>query len=582
MITLIIGHRGVGKTSLLERLKTYCSDSAAYFDLDREIEKSIGQSVFQIFSELGETEYRKREVAVLRRLISEIRREPKKCFIALGAGFPLNELPNEQGIEVLWLRRPTDSSKRIFLDRPRLNKLINPGDEYKTYYKGRETSYRLKSDKILMLQEGWDSPNPFEAQYFLDKLDSNLPGYSLVPGDLKNLAHLSARGYAFFELRDDLLNETERNLVKRLVPPERLLFSIRNDPVLQIPPKAKFDWSIELGPLDREELPWSVSLHDRRPGESIEAALERLERFGGDLSQNVLLKAAPIVNNFKDLLAGHCWAMKAPGLRAFLPRSNEAAGGIGRWTWYRLLTKNRYPIEFIRESQDIFSDQPYLAEWLRVPALNQSFAAVLGSPVIHSRTPAEHWQFFYNRNQPILAIEIQEEEWATAFSVLEYLGLKAAAVTSPLKLKIGGANTLCYSNAHSSWKSTNTDVSGLWVFLAKVPDLTNVVVWGGGGVLPSIKAVVPNARFYSARTGDLRAGANDLNAPETVIWAASPHRRFQMPPSSWTPKLVIDLNYTQDSPAIEYAQATGADYYSGLQMFKEQARLQKLFWSENE
>ena len=43
MITLIVGHRGTGKTSLLQRIQYYAQElgqKVITFDLDEEIEKS--------------------------------------------------------------------------------------------------------------------------------------------------------------------------------------------------------------------------------------------------------------------------------------------------------------------------------------------------------------------------------------------------------------------------------------------------------------------------------------------------------------------------------------------------------------
>jgi shikimate kinase len=75
----LVGFMGAGKTTvgrvLAERLK-YSFD-----DLDQLIEKRAGRSIKQIFSELGEAEFRRLETDALRSC-----RENKKVVIALGGG----------------------------------------------------------------------------------------------------------------------------------------------------------------------------------------------------------------------------------------------------------------------------------------------------------------------------------------------------------------------------------------------------------------------------------------------------------------------------------------------------------------
>lgn len=45
---------------------------------------------------------------------------------------------------------------------------------------------------------------------------------------------------------------------------------------------------------------------------------------------------------------------------------------------------------------------------------------------------------------------------------------------------------------------------------------------------------------------------------------------------------VIDLNYTEDSPGLEYAKNLNIEYESGLKMFKSQATAQQnLFQATN-
>ena len=108
-------------------------------------------------------------------------------------------------------------------------------------------------------------------------------------------------------------------------------------------------------------------------------------------------------------------------------------------------------------------------------------------------------------------------------------------------------------------------------------------VWGGGGVLSPLKRLLPGASFYSARTGRRRFGPSlSGQSPDTVIWAV-PRARMQegarFPPKSWNPALVQDLNYTEDSPGLEYSAQTGAAYQSGWNIFKKQAARQRALFA---
>ena len=96
---------------------------------------------------------------------------------------------------------------------------------------------------------------------------------------------------------------------------------------------------------------------------------------------------------------------------------------------------------------------------------------------------------------------------------------------------------------------------------------------------------LPQARFHSARTGGLRPGSaasRDEDGPEVLVWAAGARGARTGPPGSWRPRLVVDLDYAEDSPARAYALAAGARYLSGLSMFEAQARAQRRFWRDHD
>jgi shikimate 5-dehydrogenase len=254
-----------------------------------------------------------------------------------------------------------------------------------------------------------------------------------------------------------------------------------------------------------------------------------------------------------------------------LPRSSE-----GRWAWVRLWLKGRQKINFIREGLGSAADQPTWWEWLATPERPHVFAAVLGAPVFHSRSPAFHSHFFSQKQMPFWSIHIEEEEWDEAIPVLEKMGLIAAAVTAPLK-KVAGGNTLWKEDG--VWSAANTDLTGLGVLAAKIPveALRSVAIWGGGGTLPTIQQVFPQAIFYAQRTGALRSSTQmPLPNYDVLVWAAGPEA--EPPQFAIMPKYVLDLNYREDSKALEFALQTGAKYISGEKMFEIQAMAQQQLW----
>ena len=176
------------------------------------------------------------------------------------------------------------------------------------------------------------------------------------------------------------------------------------------------------------------------------------------------------------------------------------------------------------------------------------------------------------------------------------MGLCAAAVTSPLKKKIielcsyvdkgatelGAVNTIVH--APSGWNGTNTDINGVQGMFSSLQLPEDVVVWGGGGTRSVLKSILPGAHFFSARRGEeiWVEKPNEPVKPEVVVWALGRARlaSTQKPPSSWRPKYVMDLNYSEDSPGLEYAQQVGAKYISGRSVFKAQALRQREYWSK--
>ncbi|MEK2689084.1 shikimate kinase [Bdellovibrio sp. GT3] len=605
MITLIIGHRGTGKTDLVKRMQlTMSHPEVAYLDLDDEIEKRIGKTIRELFLEHGEAYFREME----KQIFLEVLQKPyRDIFLVLGAGFDVTTVPAD--LHVLWVKRQTDLDGRIFLNRPRLNPDMSPLQEYIKRASPREVRYQEVADEVYLMPEGI-----FEHHHQVLGLERrilsgqlhNVTGAITVESSIFKKAQrfelfkkrYAGRGVDYFELRDDFLNEDQILQFIQAMPEEKIVFSFRavkdradwwnSEKAQFILQKASWiDWPLELG------VPTDVL--DRLPKEKIIlSAHESVHLFDLQKLENEVghLKFAPLIESFSDLQRLHKWQQEQDDSRSFLPRSKD-----GRWAWYRLLQKGRQMINFWREGQGSAGDQPSLFHWMMTPAAAKSFAAVLGDPVVHSFTPVEHSDFFASRNLPVFAIRISREEWDVAMPILQELGLQYAAVTSPHKERaarwcyhptLPAVNTLYFNKKTSKWMGTSTDEAGFVELIEGVgmlaPLQKEIAVWGGGGTLPMIEKVLPHANYYSARTGELREGsesADGLN-PKVVIWAAPRVDDTYMPPADWTPAMIFDLNYKEDSVGREYAQLAKANYESGLKMFVAQAQQQRMFWKECE
>ncbi len=618
--TALIGHRGVGKTSLLKRIeKAYRSIGrrVRVFDLDQEIEQCANRSVSRIFQDDGEAVFRRLESTTFEKLEKEIARTVDDVVIAFGAGFDVSRIPSNW--RAIWVRRSSDETGRVFTDRPRLDSKLHALDEFKTRSDERSPKFSARADDTLLMDEGAEAgEDAAEQDFFTDSIHDLGGALTVLPEnyDRDFEAWTATRvkwGIRWFELRDDLLNEAQIRQAAKSLPRENILFSFRNElkeaasielvRELSLP----FDWPIERGDLksrqcDASKLrePRVLSLH--KPSGSLVESLERLTTMG-QTSPGSLLKAALPTESFTDLQEGDRWQKQDPQARVFLPMSSD-----GRWSWFRLLRAPDFALNFFRETAGSSQDQPTFLQWLRRRRILRQatvesaahFAAVLGDPVAHSRTPLEQADFFSKRGLSVFAIRMTEAEWADgAILVLTSMGLRAAAVTSPLKreafhsVKRNGSadaitsqlesvNTLSFTT-NDICRGTNTDLEGLKQAVGALSrdfaNLRRVAVWGGGGTLDVIRGVFPHAQFFSARTGTPRDGAQAV-APDLVVWAAGLAGNSEVsPPTNWAPKIVFDLNYSESSSAREFAIAKQARYISGLSMFRAQAKAQREFWS---
>ncbi len=601
MITVIIGQRGVGKTQLLKRIHRYTADEKMpCFDLDQEIEKYEKKTIQEIFEKKGEEYFRELE----KRIFNEIILSHPNCWLAVGGGFPVGFLP--ETTRVLWVQRTTDQAGRVFLDRPRLEKELSPLGEFEKRAKNREFYFKNVYDQIYLIPEGLTELDPLEKEILIlhKKVFSGtltiLPELFLKKTRWQTfIENYSNRGVEFFEIRDDLLNHDQLQTCLGSLFSEKFIFSFRSGKTENPPQSSQieyFDWAIELGAMPQPvrflKQRLIVSLHEIQEGEAFEQAIHRLNAESGKC---VHLKFAPIVKTFEDLFLGYLWQQGDPKNRSFLPHSAN-----GRWAWFRLWMKGGQLLNFWREAEGSAQDQPTVYEWLSVHFIKTHFAAVLGKPVSQSWSPIEQKNFFEERNEPTFRIEIDQSEWDVALTILAILGLRHAAVTSPLKEEafhsckvktekaelLRSVNTLFYSSENKYWIGHNTDIIGFKHLTEDIGTEQCVVLWGGGGTLNMMKRVLPQSYCFSVTRGEVReedlARWKNEMMPDVLVWAAPRKHDMKWPSPDWKPKLVVDLNYTDDSAGREYAQRVGAEYRSGIKMFQVQAQYQRDFWENQE
>lgn len=573
--TLVVGHRGVGKTSFLNRVKVENK-----FDLDTLVEQASGQSIYDLFKNRGEEIFRQWEVQTVNQ---QLQAGPANQWISAGAGLRLDQV--EDADRILWIRRETDRDGRVFLDRPRLDPMTDALGEFRQRAKIREPLYQKYSQEVYTIPEGLKAEDEIEKKILFGSLHDTGGAVTLFPPHRKTIPQLGANLY---ELRDDLLDLDEiRNLFYKL-PAERILYSVRKNkaiPSFVLNSNCWIDCSLDVYYPEKD----FVTEYAHRLILSSHSSLrDATLDFRIYLKFNVKWKMAPPISSFEELKQGHAWWLQDTQNRYFLPRSTDS-----RWLWYRLWMKGRSFLNFWREGLGSSPDQPTLYQWLSTPRAPQSFAAVLGAPVHHSWSPAEHRAYFARHGIPFWPIEVAESEWDRAMPFLHELGLRYAAVTSPLKGKalrsscpseladeLGSVNTLAWDGTKQIWHGENTDLHGLRSAAYQLP-AGSMAIWGGGGTLPVLARVFPEASAFSATSGRLRSGSKELNeSPEILVWAAPRAAGLVWPPDHWKPQIVFDLNYKEDSPGREYALRIKAKYISGGAMFRAQAEQQQQFWQK--
>jgi shikimate kinase len=605
---LIIGHRGVGKTSFLKRYGHLFSKT---FDLDAEIEKRAQKKIPEIFEAQGEASFRALEEQSLRALSEELKDETS-AMIVLGAGYCSSFWP--ESFKCLWLQRDSDQFPRFFLDRP----FVGTSDpiNFEKNFREREIRYQAKADFVWTLREGeglFDQTSStkwiFEDFKFEDTQIQNDCVLTVFPQkelNVENFIQDRKDWNLVFEFRNDLWSfENEYEKLKKIIlkfPHIRFLFSFRRIEKISLEifsfPNVLSDWDINLGQAPKGLEVSYFSLHDFT--QPLEEELRSLDVFLEEKS-NSYLKVAPVLSSFEELRVLYEWWKKNPSRKNIFPRSlNSHHCGFEKfpkWQWFRLYMKGKQRLNFLREGREGLADQPTLHQWNKAGAF-ESFAAILGDPVVHSYSPVFHADFFKKKKMNFFAIPLSKEELNDdVFFFLESLGACAYAVTSPLKkhdvlLKNSSPldlnadkvlNTLFKNNVDSVsiWKRANTDLTALKKMLTiQSSELSNNqsswVIWGSGAIAEQAFDLLENVELSSASRGNLIKKKGTSSLSMNLLWAAGDEAPL---PSFKNIQKVFDLSYTFKSQARLYCFYQKIPYLSGKEFFEYQGQLQQIHWS---
>lgn len=553
MKRVLMGHRGVGKTSLLQRHKEYFPGVPS-FDLDQEIEKHTGKKIADIFLSEGEPVFRRYELETFKKITTS-----DNFIVSVGGGFNPSQILAE--FEAIFVSRRTDSDGRIFLNRPKINSALSDLDDSLALYQARHQNFLKRADFIYQMPEGIKEFDQVEFEILSGATTASVKAYLTLH---KNNAYETQHN--LLELRTDIFSHEEIEQIVYQYADKEFLISFRSKDNIKFfnfdNEKIIYDWGLELGNPSDEFLTFNnmISIHDGK----IEDCIEKLRLF-----PQTLLKLCPVIDSWEELILGYRWQQENPITRSFLPRTRE---GKSKYRWFRILSLAFQKINFVQGFTEI-DDQPSWYE-LHKHQSNQKFGAVLGNPIHHSRSVTE---------QGVIAIPLEEKDFVIAMPFLKELGLHYAAVTSPLKKVAGDVNSLVLKK--DQWVGTSTDHYGFKKLAELIPTehLHSVVVWGGDGVLQALKKEIPNIFCFSARTGELKAGVM-IRDPKVLIWAAPRTPEVKFPQEiypQWNPQMILDLNYADNSMGIECAKKYNCKYVSGLEMFLQQAKYQREFWKEN-
>lgn len=626
-----IGHRGVGKSTLAKSLKPLLPEFKI-FDLDDAIESSTGNTIAQIFETQGESSFRAAERASLDRALSSTPLS-QPLLVVLGAGFEFEQFSFPTNSIFIWIRRQSDASGRLFLDRPNYSAATPDLEQYLERYAKREPLYLNCADLIWELPEGLERPLPLMSEVLKGHTLKSEEGtiLTLLPWHIEKPQRLEfsvSKSLAeWIEIRTDLLDITTLQNKLNYFANKKILLSIRSDnysPWLNTLKDVPFWVDVDPSFAHSTALKYNIkSAHTNEPPEQEH--------------QKILLKWSPIISDFNQLKESLNWQQSDPQWNLLMPRFDSSFYGPMGSEWIRLYLKSRQTYNFVRNTPEgSYAGQPTEIKWQRVPNKPLGFNAVVGYPVWHSKSPEFHYRYSMSRDLGFLAVPLKDLDLKDGLTLLSDLGFQNLAVTAPHKKtlchlssklqssklqssklaeSLDSSNTVVFKRADT--QLYNTDYFGLACVLKGVlafgfkfdfdffeyarqqlqawGDLNSsssadfdlfkkhlasvsedFCVFGGGGLSSLLLDLLPHAQFIGARASADKGFKPPIKLGSNFIWAARPEASLPNWGSSF--KGILDLNYVAHSNAIALAKTHKAPYLSGQYMFVAQGIAQQKLW----
>lgn len=545
-VALLIGHRGVGKTTTGEAMRSL---GWRVFDVDAEVQAATGKTPAAIIAEAEEV-FRTLEGQHLARLIAEARASdaPEPALIVVGAGC----MPLPDGVLCAWLRRDGwEEAART--ERARLRPELSFDEEVAWMRATREPRWAASAHVALDTSRG---RTPERAAWHLDRLlrwllqlTPNTPGTHrktwLVPSAHHQLHRgaldVALLGLAGLEIRSDLPVDTGASA--RLpgvtsglygyfgalhLPRPPIMASLRHDDarwLLSHKLAAALDLDVQAvpgvlryGALDAlDPRPLIISAHpadaDPRALDALEAAAQAVAEAHPAWAAHLTLKYAPQVPSARSLqeLLPEALARYARHERfTFLPQGD-------RFAWLRAVLAPRQatsymPVGLAARRLPIRADgvmpTPWdLQDWAPHLALPNParFDGLLGDPVAQSVGDVWHRAASLDEGdlergylKVPLPGDASDDEIIATLELLAACHVRGLSVTAPHKRRwaaipsvhttLDAANTL--TRAPQGWTATDTDADGMRATLDHLSALGvapgDVAVLGQGGVSDAV------------------------------------------------------------------------------------------------
>ncbi len=137
MIISLVGFMGSGKTTTSKLLKEYCK--IPLVSTDDEIEKLVGKTIKEIFSEFGEDYFRDTEHQVIKKNLS------KSCILDIGGGAFIQERNRElfKNVDTVFLNVPFDVIRERLEKENNIRPLLLKNSDWKSLFDKRLPYYKM-------------------------------------------------------------------------------------------------------------------------------------------------------------------------------------------------------------------------------------------------------------------------------------------------------------------------------------------------------------------------------------------------------------------------------------------------------